>query len=68
MRIDTLVRMGQQIARNNATLPPDRAVERIAGHLRSFWTPGMIADLTAFADTDGGLDPLLRQALAALKA
>jgi len=43
--IETLIRMGEQIVRNNAALPPQRAADSIAAHLKSFWTPGMIAEL-----------------------
>ncbi|MEJ6536870.1 MAG: formate dehydrogenase subunit delta [Mycobacterium sp.] len=49
MPIETLIRMGQQIARNNAALPVPRAADRIARHLKSFWTPGMIAELEVYA-------------------
>jgi hypothetical protein len=41
--------MVQQIARNNAALPPQRAAARIARHLTLFWTHAMIADLQAYA-------------------
>ena len=66
MPIETLIRMGQQIARNNAALPLQRAADRIAGHLKSFWTPGMIAELEAYAaakpeDLDPHLITALRQ-------
>ena len=57
MQIEVLVRMAQQIARNNAALGPDRAAAKIAGHLQSFWTPAMIDELRAFAaDGPGDLD------------
>lgn len=69
MPIETLIRMGQQIARNNCALPPDRAADRIAGHLKAFWTREMIAELQAFASTDSGrLDPSLAAALRQLAA
>ena len=68
MQIDTLIRMGHEIARNNAALPHEEAVARIAGHLRSFWTPAMIAQLESFATGEPTkLDPLLCEALAALR-
>ncbi len=67
MHIETLTRMGREIARNNAALPHEQAVARIAGHLRSFWTPAMITELEAFAATDPAeLDPLLLDAVRAL--
>lgn len=64
MHIETLIRMGQQIARNNAALPPDQASARIAGHLRSFWTPAMIREIEAYAAfSPDTLDPNLLAAL-----
>ncbi len=64
MQIDTLIRMGGEIARNNAALPHDQAVDRIAGHLKSFWTVAMISQLEQYARIDpGALDPLLLEAL-----
>ena len=67
MQLDTLIRMAQQIAVNNAALPHDRAVARIAGHLKSFWTPAMITEIQAFAAAHSAdLDPLLVDALSAL--
>ncbi len=69
MRIETLTRMGQQIARNNQALPPDQAAARIAGHLRSFWTPAMIRELEAYAAfSPEPLDPNLLAALDLLGA
>ena len=69
MPIETLIRMGQQIARNNAALPPQRAADRIAGHLKSFWTPGMIAELEAYAAANPEqLDPVLAAALRQLSS
>jgi len=69
VRIETLTRMGQQIARNNQALPPDQAAARIAGHLRSFWTPAMIRELEAYAAfSPETLDPNLLAALDLLGA
>lgn len=67
MPIETLIRMGQQIARNNAALPSRRAADRIAGHLKSFWTPAMIAELEAYAAANPEeLDASLMAALSQL--
>ena len=64
MQIETLTRMVQQIARNNSALPPDEAVDRIAGHLKSFWTPAMIRELQAYAAfSPDSLDPSVVTAL-----
>ena len=68
MPIETLIRMGNQIVRNNAALPPQRAADRIAGHLKSFWTPGMIAELEAYAAANPEeLDAILMAALGQLE-
>lgn len=61
--------MGEQIARNNAALPTDRAVSRIAGHLRAYWTPAMIEQLAAFSiEHPEELEPTLAAALRAAVA
>ena len=52
MPIETLVRMVQQIARNNGALPPERAAARIARHLTLFWTHAMIDELQTFASAN----------------
>lgn len=67
MRIDTLLRMSQQIANNMRAFPHDDAVARIAMHLRSFWTPTMLAELRERAVHDPeSVDPAVREALARL--
>jgi len=67
VRIETLTRMAQQIARNNQALPADEGAERVATHLRSFWTPVMLAELSAYAaDNADELDPLVIAALGIL--
>lgn len=69
MPIETLIRMGQQIARNNCALPPDRAADRIAKHLNAFWTRAMIAELQGYAATNPDqLDPVLASALRQLSS
>jgi len=66
--IETLIRMGEQIARNNAALPAQRAADRIARHLKSFWTPGMIAELEAYAAANPEeLDAILLAAIGQLE-
>lgn len=69
MLIETLVQMAQQIARNNAALPPGRAAARIARHLRLFWTHAMIDELQAYAaGNPEELDATVRAALQQLGA
>jgi len=67
--IETLVQMAQQIARNNAALPPERAAARIARHLTLFWTHAMIDELQSYAaGNPEELDASVRAALAQLGA
>jgi formate dehydrogenase subunit delta len=61
------VRMGNDIARQFAHLPHDKATEAIARHLRTFWDPRMRQLLRrAVAVGDDEVDPLLRDAAAKL--
>lgn len=67
MKLEKLIRMANEIARNLRAQPGDQAVVATAEHLRSFWTPGMRASLIAHARAGGdGLDPIAAQALARL--
>lgn len=61
--------MVQQIAANCVGLTDEQAVTRIAEHLRSFWTPAMIAELADFVrDNPGELDPRVDTAIGLLVA
>jgi formate dehydrogenase subunit delta len=67
MKLDKLIRMANEIARNLRTQPGDQAVAATAEHIRSFWTPGMRASLIAHAKVGGdGLDPIALRAMEAL--
>jgi formate dehydrogenase subunit delta len=56
-------RLGNDIARQFAHLPEAEAVERLAAHMRSFWTPQMRATLRALvASGSADLDPLVVRA------
>ena len=69
MKLDKLIRMANEIARNLRSQPGDQAVAATAEHIRSFWTPGMRASLIAHANSGGeGLDPTALQALRVLEA
>ena len=69
MRIETLTRMARQITANNRALPPDQAAVRVAGHLRTFWTPGMRRELEAYAAfSPDDCDPVVVAALDILAA
>jgi formate dehydrogenase subunit delta len=63
VKVDKLIRMANEIARNLRSQPGDQAVAATAEHIKSFWTPGMRASLTAHAQAGGeGLDPIAAQA------
>ena len=63
-----LVRMANQIAAFFASQPgPTRAAE-VAGHLKAFWEPRMLAAFHAHVDAGGeGLSPLALEAAARLR-
>jgi formate dehydrogenase subunit delta len=66
-KIDKLVRMANQIGDFFATQPQDKAVEGVAVHLKKFWTPKMISELSGYSLSGGaGLAPLARAALLSL--
>ena len=66
-KIDKLVRMANQIGDFYATMPEHEAAIGAATHLRRYWTPKMIRELAAFAETGGhGLNPTAMRALAAI--
>ena len=68
MKVEKLVRMANEIARNLRALPGDQPHIATADHLKSFWTPGMLATLIAHADAGGdGLDPIAMQAARLLR-
>jgi formate dehydrogenase subunit delta len=60
MTIPAEARMGNDIARQFAHLPPAEAAEAIARHIETFWDPRMRRGLEALAaEGDDSLDPLL---------
>lgn len=69
MKVEKLVRMANEIARNLRSLPGDQPRVATAEHVRSFWTPGMRAEIIAHGDAGGaGLDPIALEAVRLLKA
>ncbi len=67
MKLDKLVRMANEIARNLRSHPGEQAVAATAEHIRSFWTPGMRVSLTAHVAAGGeGLDPIAVEAFRSL--
>jgi formate dehydrogenase subunit delta len=62
-------RMGNDIARQFAHLPPAEAAEAIALHIEMFWDPRMRRSLEALAAAhDDALDPLLVDAAGRIAA
>ena len=69
MSHDRLVYMANQIGRFFATQPHDAAVAAIKDHLTRFWDPRMRRGiLEELANPAAGMDPLVREAVEALKA
>ena len=69
MTIPPEARMGNDIARQFAHLPPAEAAEVIARHIETFWDPRMRRGLEALAAAhDDSLDPLLVDAAGRLTA
>ena len=65
---DKLAYMANQIARAFGTLPPDRAAEKVADHINSFWEPRMRRQLFALlADNPGKLAEAVRAAAARIR-
>ena len=62
MQLATLVRMANEIAGFFRAYPDDEACAGIRGHMQSFWTPVMRAQMLAGAETSG-VDPLVATAL-----
>jgi formate dehydrogenase subunit delta len=69
VKIAAEARMGNDIARQFAHLPPAEAAEVIARHIETFWDPRMRRELEALvAEGDDSLDPLLVDAAGRLAA
>ncbi len=67
-KIDKLVRMANQIGDFYAAMPEKEAAAGAASHLRLYWTPKMIRELVAFAESGhAGLNPTAAHAVEALK-
>ena len=69
MSPDRLIHMANQIGQFFRSQGHDNAVSGITDHIRKFWDPRMRAAIFAHLDAGGaGLDPNVRDAIAALKA
>jgi formate dehydrogenase subunit delta len=68
MSPDRLIYMANQIGKFFQSQRHD-AVPGIADHIKKFWDPRMLSAIFAHLDAGGaGLDPNVREAIAALKA
>jgi len=68
MSPDRLIYMANQIGTFFGSQGRDKAVPGIADHIRKFWDPRMRRAILAHLDAGGaGLDPEVRDALAALR-
>jgi formate dehydrogenase subunit delta len=69
MRTERLVRQANQIAAFFKAAPEPEAIAGTLDHMRKFWDPRMRAQIVAHLDEGGaGLEPVARQAVAALGA
>jgi formate dehydrogenase subunit delta len=69
MSPDRLIYMANQIGKFFHNQGRDKAVPAIAEHIRKFWDPRMRTAILAHLDAGGsGLDPQVRDAVAALRA
>jgi formate dehydrogenase subunit delta len=67
-KADKLVRMANQIGAAFQTMSAQEAVASAATHLRLYWTPKMIREIIAFAESKPtSLNPIAAGAVAALK-
>ena len=68
-KIQKLVRMANQIADFFGPYSDEKAAAGVHEHIKSFWTPGMKAELLAYAEGGGeGLRPRVLLALERLRS
>ena len=61
--------MANQIGQFYAAMPEPEGVKGAASHLKLYWTPNMVGELFAYAESGGqGLNPLAARAILSLKA
>lgn len=67
-KIDKLVRMANQIGAAFSAMPQGEAAASAAAHMKLYWTPKMIREIVAFAESgQTGLDAGAAGAVAMLK-
>ncbi len=65
---EKLVRMANQIGDYFRTMPENEAVNGAADHLRLYWTPKMVGEIIAYAESGrSGLNAIAERAVAELK-
>ncbi len=65
---EKLVRMANQIGDYFKAMPENEAVNGAADHLRLYWTPKMVGEIIAYADSGhAGLNAIAERAVAELK-
>jgi formate dehydrogenase subunit delta len=63
-----VLRLGHDLVRNFEALPPEKASEEIATHIRKFWEPRMRRELLGHVDAgDPRVDALLAAAATGLR-
>jgi formate dehydrogenase subunit delta len=61
--VPPVIRLGHDLVRNFEALPPEKAAEEIATHIRKFWEPRMRRELLAHARAhDAAMHALLVRA------
>ena len=69
MSPEKLARMANQIGKFFRHRPEAQAVADTADHLKKYWDPRMRRDIAAHLEQGGaGLDPIVKQAVAAIAA
>ena len=67
-KVDKLARMANQIGDYFSAMPEREAVDGAADHLRLYWTPKMVREIIAYAETEhSGLNATAAHAVAELK-
>ncbi len=61
--LPAVIRLGHDLVRNFEALPPEKAAEEVATHIRKFWEPRMRRELLGYVDAgDARVGDLLAEA------
>lgn len=67
-KLEKLARMANQIGDFYASMPDEEATAKAASHIRAYWTPKMIRELSEFAgEGHARLNPTAAHAVEALR-